>query len=75
MKKNTFNLKPADEFIELIRLLKFESIANTGGHAKILVEDGFVYVNGEQEFRKRRKLRPGDVVECDGTTVEVFAAK
>lgn len=75
MEKGIFNLKPTDEFIELIRLLKFENIANTGGHAKILVEDGFVYVNGEQEFRKRRKLRPGDVVECDGKVVEVFAAK
>ena len=75
MKKNIFNLKPTDEFIELIRLLKYENIANTGGHAKILVEDGFVYVNDELEFRKRRKLRPGDVVECDGTIVEVFAAK
>ncbi len=75
MKKSIFNLRPTDEFIELIRLLKFENIAQTGGHAKILVEDGFVFVNGEQEFRKRRKLRPGDVVECDGNSVEVFDSK
>lgn len=51
------------EYIELIKLLKLMGIAETGGHAKILVEEGEVMMNGQQEFRKRAKLRPGDVVE------------
>ena len=51
------------EYIELIKLLKLMGIAETGGHAKILVEEGEVMLNGQQEFRKRAKLRPGDVVE------------
>ncbi len=51
------------EYIELIKLLKLMGIAETGGHAKILVEEGEVILNGQPEFRKRAKLRPGDVVE------------
>ena len=59
------------EFIELIKLLKFMHIAQTGGHAKMLVDDGQVLVNGEPELRKRRKLIAGDIVECEGIQVEI----
>ncbi|HEU4717090.1 MAG TPA: RNA-binding S4 domain-containing protein [Bacteroidia bacterium] len=51
------------EFIELIQLLKVLGIAETGGHAKMIVEDGHVKVNGVLEERKRAKLRPGDKIE------------
>ena len=57
------------EFIELIQLLKAIGIAETGGHAKIMVEDGLVKLNGEVEERKRAKLRPGDKVEVDGEVI------
>lgn len=52
-----------EEYIELIKLLKIMRVAETGGQAKMMVDDGIVYLNGVQEFRKRAKLRPGDVVE------------
>lgn len=51
------------DYIELVKLLKLLGIAETGGHAKLLVEAGEVSLNGKPEFRKRAKLRPGDVVE------------
>lgn len=51
------------EYIELVKLLKMFGIAETGGQAKIIVENGEVFLNGIQEFRKRAKLRPGDKVE------------
>ena len=51
------------EYIELVKLLKLLGIAETGGHAKILVEEGEVYLNGKLEFRKRAKLRKGDEIE------------
>jgi ribosome-associated protein len=51
------------EFIELIQLLKAIGIAETGGHAKWLVDNGEVKLNGKTEERKRAKLRPGDKVE------------
>ncbi|MDG1331171.1 MAG: RNA-binding S4 domain-containing protein [Crocinitomicaceae bacterium] len=50
-------------YIELIRLLKVEGIAETGGHAKFIVDEGEVVRNGEIELRKRAKLIPGDRIE------------
>lgn len=52
-----------EEYIELIKLLKAIRIAESGGQAKLMVEDGIVFRNGEQEFRKRAKLRSGDLIE------------
>lgn len=71
MQKETLKLKEGSEYIELLQLLKFKQIAQTGGHAKIIVEDGLVTVNGEQEFRKRRKLRPGDVIQVEENLIEI----
>jgi ribosome-associated protein len=51
------------EFIELIGLLKVMGIAQTGGHAKMIVEDEKVLRNGKLEVRKRAKLVSGDVIE------------
>ncbi len=71
MESTSFVLKDQSEFIELLKLLKIQGLAQTGGHAKIMVEEGLIRVNGEQEFRKRRKLRPGDQVEVEGILIEI----
>lgn len=57
------------EYIELIQLLKILGIAETGGQAKFIVEEGEVKLNGQTELRKRAKLRPGDIVELEGTKI------
>jgi len=51
------------EYIELLGLLKATGIAQTGGHAKLIVEDEEVFRNGELETRKRAKLVSGDIIE------------
>jgi ribosome-associated protein len=51
------------EYIELIQLLKAIGLANTGGHAKMIVDQEMVTRNGEIETRKRAKLIAGDVIE------------
>ena len=51
------------EYIDLLQFLKATGIAATGGEAKMMVDDGFIQVNGEDESRRRRKLRPGDRVD------------
>lgn len=61
------------EYIELIQLLKVLDIAETGGQAKQMVEDGLVKLNGVVELRKRAKLRPGDLVEARGVKVTLRA--
>ena len=48
------------EYIDLLQFLKATGMAVTGGEAKMLVDDGLIQVNGEDESRRRRKLRPGD---------------
>ena len=67
-----FNLNGV-EFIELIKLLKLLHFAQSGGHAKIMVDEGEVKLNGEVEYRKRAKLRPGDVVETSGKKISIEA--
>lgn len=61
--------KLTSEYIELVKLLKLFGIAETGGHAKIIVEDGEVFLNGTQEFRKRAKLKSGDKIEVFGEKI------
>ncbi len=51
------------EYIELIQLLKAIGLANTGGHAKMIVDQEMVLRNGEIETRKRAKLIAGDIIE------------
>tara|TARA_R110001592_G_scaffold237306_14_gene496503 strand:- start:57760 stop:57981 length:222 start_codon:yes stop_codon:yes gene_type:complete len=69
--KDTFQLREGDEYIDLISLLKLKQIAQSGGDAKMLVSEGMVKVNDEDESRKRRKLRSGDVVTLDGIRIEI----
>ncbi|HAQ20729.1 MAG TPA: RNA-binding protein [Prolixibacteraceae bacterium] len=62
VRRGSYELK-GEEYIELIKLLKIMRISESGGQAKMMVEDGLVYRNGVPEFRKRAKLRAGDVIE------------
>jgi len=52
--------------IELGALLKWAGIVDTGGHAKALVADGRVAVNGVVERRRGRDVRAGDLVTVRG---------
>lgn len=62
-----------EEYIELIRLLKLVRIADSGGMAKMLVENGEVKRNGETEYRKRAKIKAGETIEFAGETIRVKA--
>ncbi|HRP53044.1 MAG TPA: RNA-binding S4 domain-containing protein [Fluviicola sp.] len=57
------SFKIEGEYIELIGLLKVVGIAQTGGHAKMIVDEGEILRNGEVELRKRAKLVVGDTIE------------
>jgi ribosome-associated protein len=60
------------EPLRLDQFLKKSSVTGTGGHAKFLIQNGEVLVNGEIETRRRRKLAVGDVVEIAGTKYPVL---
>lgn len=60
-----------EDYIELIRLLKVTRIADSGGMAKMLVENGEVKRNGETEYRKRAKIRKSENIEVAGKTIRI----
>ncbi|SAK55977.1 RNA-binding protein [Caballeronia arationis] len=62
------------EFIELHNLLKLVGLADSGGSAKARVAMGDVKVDGKVELRKTAKIRAGQKVSLDGSTIKVLKA-
>jgi ribosome-associated protein len=56
-------IKLTTEFIKLDALLKVAGVADSGGQAKHLIQEGLVTVNGQLSKQRGKKIRPGDVVE------------
>lgn len=63
MQKETIEITTAT--ITMDKLLKFSGVADTGGQAFMMVEDGVVRLNGQLITEKRKQVRPGDVVNID----------
>lgn len=61
------------DVIRLDALLKYASLAGTGGEAKMMIQSGDVAVNGAPCTQRGKKLRPGDVVRAAGETVVIRA--
>jgi len=59
------------EYIKLDALLKFASIASTGGEAKVLIQSGEVFVGKELCTSRGRKIRPGTVVRSGDRVILV----
>ena len=59
------------EFIKLDSLLKLAGLVETGGEAKLLIQNGLVRVNGEVCTMRGKKLRAGDTVALEGRTVAI----
>ena len=59
------------DYIELMALLKALGIAETGGHAKHIVDAGEVIRNGQVENRRRAKLIPGDLIQIEELKVKL----
>ena len=58
-----------EDFIKLDSLLKYTGIASTGGHAKMLIQDELVSVNGEICTQRGKKIRIGDKVLIEDTVL------
>ena len=58
-------VKIKTEYIELQQLLKMENYISSGGQAKYFLLENKVFVNGEEENRRGRKLRVGDIILID----------
>jgi ribosome-associated protein len=54
------------EPLRLDHFLKTMGMSETGGQAKLSIQNSQVCVNGQVETRRRRKLMPEDIVEVNG---------
>ena len=64
-------LRDADEFIKLGQALKAAGLVESGVEAKDVILNELVYVNGEIETRRGKKLYDGDLVEFDGEQIKI----
>ncbi|HVV55754.1 MAG TPA: RNA-binding S4 domain-containing protein [Mucilaginibacter sp.] len=60
------------DFIPMIQLLKATGLADTGGEAQVVVLEGKVKYNGTVDYRKRLKVKKGDVIEFRGNKIKVI---
>ncbi len=60
-----------ENFIKLDSFLKWQGLVDTGGQAKLVIQDGQVRVNGKVETRRGKKLVNGDKVTFNGKTLTV----
>lgn len=68
------NIEITTEYIKLQDLLKLAAAVQTGGEAKVVIQEGGVMVNGEVCTMRGRKIRPGDDVCFDGQHYAVIYA-
>lgn len=68
------NIEITTEYIKLQDLLKFAAAVQTGGEAKVVIQEGGVTVNGEVCTMRGMKIRPGDDVCFDGQHYAVIYA-
>ncbi len=65
VEKKQVSKKIDTDFIRLDAFLKMCDAVQTGGHAKIVIQEGEVRVNGEICTQRGRKLRSGDNAEFE----------
>jgi len=58
-------IKIDTDFITLGQLLKITDWISSGGEAKFAVKELEIFVNGEREERRGRKLYPGDKINIE----------
>tara|TARA_R110002050_G_scaffold57996_4_gene130632 strand:- start:875 stop:1261 length:387 start_codon:yes stop_codon:yes gene_type:complete len=57
--------------IELCKLLKIADLVAGGGEAKVVISEGYVLLNGEVEYQKRKKVYHNDIIEFNGEVIQV----
>lgn len=60
-------------FIQLNQALKLMGWVESGAMANEVIDQGLVYVNHVQEYRRRNKLYPGMVIAFEGQTATIAA--
>lgn len=64
-------IKIKEEYIKLGQALKAAGLVSSGLEAKIVIQDGEVFVNREVETRRGKKLFGGETVSFDGQEIQI----
>lgn len=59
------------EFIKLDAFMKWSNMVSSGADAKFFIRNGEVFVNGEVEVRRGKKIVAGDIVKFNGEEFKV----
>ena len=73
-KTNVRDVPITTEFIKLQDAMKLANLVESGGEAKVVIQEGDVSVNGEVCTQRGRKLRPGDSFTFDDITCRITEA-
>ncbi|REL32548.1 RNA-binding S4 domain-containing protein [Thalassotalea euphylliae] len=68
---NVYLVEIDQQPIELYKLLKIADLVSGGGEAKVLIAEGYVLLNNEVEFQKRKKVYDGDYIQLGDNIIEV----
>lgn len=71
MIEHNIKLKKDQAYIQLNKVLQIIGIAQTGGHAKILIQNNEVLDNGVIETRVRNKLIKNDLVTVGDVLIKI----
>ena len=67
----TIKIRQEDEFIKLGQAIKAAGLVESGVEAKIVIQDGEVYVNGEVETQRGKKLTGGEIISYKGEEIKI----
>lgn len=70
--KKVIEKKIDTDYIRLDSFLKMNDAVQSGGHAKIVIQEEQVKVNGEICTARGKKLRPGDTAEFNRIIYKVI---
>ena len=64
-------IKIKDDFIKLGQLIKLAGLVDSGVEAKYAIQNSMVFVNGQIDTRRGKKIVPGDIVSFKNEEIKV----
>lgn len=71
----TITIELKDDFITLAQALKYVNVIGSGGQAKWFLQEYAVYLNGELEDRRGKKIYRGDQLLIPVEELTILIAK
>ena len=69
------NINIKDDYIKLEQALKLAGEFSMGSDAKYAIKEGNVFVNGNVEIQRGKKLRDGDIFSYNNNEYRITGAK